>query len=153
MPLKLVHGDLVKMRTDAIVNAANGALLQGGGVCGAIFRAAGEKELAAACAQIGRCGTGEAVATKGFRLPAQYVIHTVGPVWRGGNAGEEALLRACYRNSLLLAASMGLSSVAFPLISAGIFGYPKEQAKLVAVSEISAFLETREMDVFLVLYP
>jgi O-acetyl-ADP-ribose deacetylase (regulator of RNase III) len=153
MPFTTIHGDITTQHVDAIVNAANNALLQGGGVCGAIFRAAGERELAEACARIGRCDTGEAVVTEGFRLPAKYVIHTVGPVWRGGGAGEEAMLRACYRNSLALARSLGLSSIAFPLISSGIFGYPREQALSVAESEISAFLETNEMEVLLVRYP
>jgi len=141
------------MMTDAIVNAANSSLRQGGGVCGAIFAAAGERELATACEAIGQCAVGEAVVTSGFRLPAKYILHTVGPVWRGGGFGEEAQLRACYRNCLRLAESMRLKSVAFPLISIGIFGYPKEQALLVAVSEIESCLQTRDMQVNLVLYP
>lgn len=153
MSFQAVHGDITTFAADAIVNAANNALLQGGGVCGAIFAAAGARELSAACAEIGYCATGEAVATGGFRLPAKYVIHTVGPVWRGGESGEERLLRACYRNSLALAKSLQIKSIAFPLISGGIFGYPKERATAVAISEIGKFLETNEMDVSLVLYP
>jgi O-acetyl-ADP-ribose deacetylase (regulator of RNase III) len=152
MPFRIVRGDITKMRTDAVVNAANGALCQGGGVCGAIFAAAGALELQQACARIGGCGVGEAVITDGFRLPAKYIIHTVGPVWHGGNSGEEELLRSCYRKSLMLAEQNGLKSVAFPLISAGIFGYPKAQAAAVAVSEIQAFLRENEMDVVLVAF-
>ena len=153
MPLSIVRGDITLLHVDAIVNAANTALLEGGGVCGAIFAAAGARELSAACSQIGRCAVGEAVATGAFRLPAKTILHTVGPVWRGGDFGEETQLRACYRNSLLLAKSLGLTSVAFPLISSGIFGYPKEQAYAVAVSEIEAFLKENGMQVFLVLFP
>lgn len=156
MPFTTIHGDITTQRVDAIVNAANNALLRGGGVCGAIFSAAGEKDLTEACRAIGRCETGEAVMTGGFRLPANDIIHTVGPVWKGGVAGEEELLRACYRNSLILARSLGIASIAFPLISGGIFGYPKEEAYSVAVSEITKFLASREMEtmeVFLVLYP
>ncbi len=153
MPLSIVHGDITKITADAIVNAGNSALRQGGGVCGAIFAAAGARELAAACDRIGHCAVGEAVATEGFRLPAKYIFHTVGPLWRGGESGEEAQLRACYRNCLKLAESMRLNSVAFPLISSGIFGYPKEQAYDVAVSEIERYLETSKLQVSLVLYP
>ncbi|MEN6564500.1 MAG: macro domain-containing protein [Christensenella sp.] len=153
MPLSFVHGDITKRKADAIVNAANTALQRGGGVCGAIFAAAGERELSDACARIGSCAVGEAVATAGFRLPARYIIHTAGPVWRGGNFGEEAMLRACYRNVLQLTKTLALKSVAFPLISSGIYGYPREQAYAVAVSEIGLFLEKEEMEVFLVLYP
>jgi len=152
LPLQIIHGDITKLSADAIVNAANATLQQGGGVCGAIFAAAGERELAAACDRIGHCAVGEAVATDAFRLNAKAILHTLGPVWRGGESGEEIQLRACYRNCLQLAGSMHLNSVAFPLISSGIFGYPKEQAFSVAVSEISAFLSRQEMNVFLVLY-
>ncbi len=150
--LRIVRGDITKMRVDAVVNAANSALCQGGGVCGAIFSAAGAFELRRACEQIGRCETGEAVITGGYRLPAKYIIHTVGPVWRGGNYGEEELLRSCYRKSLVLAEQNGLKSVAFPLISSGIFGYPKAQAAAVSVSEIQTFLRENEMDVVLVAF-
>lgn len=152
MALEIVQNDTTKMQVDAIVNAANTGLLRGGGVCGAIFAAAGAEELQNACAQIGRCDTGEAVITGGFRLPARYVIHTVGPVWRGGARNEEALLRSCYTKSLELAKSRGLKSVAFPLISSGIFGYPREQVVSVAISVIKAFLMENDMNVFLVLF-
>ena len=152
MPLSIVHGDITKVSTDAIVNAGNTALRPGGGVCGAIFAAAGERELAAACEKIGHCAVGEAVATSGFRLPAKHILHTVGPVWRGGASDEEEQLRACYRNCLRLASSMQLKSIAFPLISSGIFGYPKEQAFTIAVSEIGLYLSNCEMNILLVLY-
>ena len=140
------------MKTDAIGNAANTTLRMGGGVCGAIFRTAGPEDLQKACDAIGGCPVGQAVITRGYRLPAAYVIHTVGPVWQGGRAGEEELLRACYRNSLALAQAHGLSSVAFPLISAGIFGYPKEAALEIARETIVSFLETADLDVYLVLF-
>jgi O-acetyl-ADP-ribose deacetylase (regulator of RNase III) len=153
LPLSILHGDITKVSADAIVNAANSALQQGGGVCGAIFAAAGERELAAACSKIGHCAVGEAVATEAFRLNAKHIFHTVGPLWRGGESGEEEQLRACYRNCLKLAESMQLKSVAFPLISSGIFGYPKEQAFSVAVSEIGRYLLNAEINVFLVIYP
>lgn len=152
MALKIVQNDITKMRVDAIVNAANSRLLRGGGVCGAIFSAAGAENLQRACDAIGFCDTGEAVITDGFRLPARYVIHTVGPVWRGGMQNEEAMLRSCYTKSLELAKSHGLCSVAFPLISSGIFDYPKEQAAFVAISAIEDFLLKNDMDVFLVLF-
>lgn len=152
MSLTILEVDLTKLDVDAVVNAANSALMQGGGVCGAIFAAAGAKELWAACGKLGGCPTGQAVLTPGFRLPARFIIHTVGPVWRGGMQGEEALLRSCYRNSLALAASHKLSSVAFPLISAGIYGYPGEAALSVAVSEIQRFLEDHPMEVTLALF-
>ncbi len=121
--IEIVEGDITRLDVDAIVNAANQMLAPGGGVCGAIHRAAGP-ELAEACARLGGCETGEAKITPGFRLPARYVIHTVGPVWGGGESGEEVLLAACYRNSLALAAEHGLSTIAFPAISTGIFGFP-----------------------------
>lgn len=152
MALEIVQNDITKMRVDAIVNAANSGLLRGGGVCGAIFAAAGVQDLQNACNAIGHCDTGEAVITEGFRLPARYIIHTVGPVWRGGMENEEAFLHSCYIKSLELAKSRGLKSVAFPLISSGIFGYPKEQAVAVAVSAIETFLTENDMDVFLVLF-
>ena len=152
MALEIVQNDITKMRVDAIVNAANSGLLRGGGVCGAIFAAAGAQDLQNACNAIGHCDTGEAVITEGFRLSARSIIHTVGPVWRGGMQNEETLLRSCYVKSLELAKSRGLKSVAFPLISSGIFGYPKEQAVAVAVSAIETFLTETDMDVFLVLF-
>ena len=153
LPYAIVHRDITQMATDAIVNAGNSALRQGGGVCGAIFAAAGARELAAACDKIGHCAVGEAVATDGFRLPAKYILHTVGPLWRGGDSGEEELLRSCYRNCLRLADSMRLKSIAFPLISSGIFGYPKDQAFSVAMSEIESYLKTGNLQVYLVLFP
>ncbi|HEY9444805.1 MAG TPA: O-acetyl-ADP-ribose deacetylase [Gemmatimonadales bacterium] len=127
--------DITTLDTDAIVNAANEALAPGGGVCGAIHRAAGP-ELAGACAAIGGCPTGEARLTPGFRLPARYVIHAVGPVWRGGGAGEAALLASAYRSSLRLADEHGLESIAFPAISTGIYGYPLLEATSIAVRTV-----------------
>lgn len=132
--------DITTLDTDAIVNAANESLAPGGGVCGAIHRAAGP-ELARACAAIGRCPTGEARITPGFRLPAGYVIHAVGPVWRGGGEGEADLLASAYRSALRLAAEHGIRSIAFPAISTGIYGYPLEQATDVAVRTVRDFGE------------
>ena len=154
MPLHVVENDILRMDVDAIVNAANSRLLEGGGVCGAIFRAAGSRELQDACDAIGGCEPGGAVITPGFRLKQPYVIHAVGPVWQGGGAGEEQLLAGAYRNSLALAEEKGLRSVAFPLISAGIYGYPKDEAFRVALDTIRAFLmekDEREMEVYVVL--
>jgi O-acetyl-ADP-ribose deacetylase (regulator of RNase III) len=133
--IEIVEGDITRLNVDAIVNAANQMLAPGGGVCGAIHRAAGP-ELAEACARLGGCETGEAKITPGFRLPARYVIHTVGPVWGGGESGEEVLLAACYRNSLALAAEHGLSTIAFPAISTGIFGFPPDRAARIAVATV-----------------
>lgn len=135
MKIELWEGDLARLAVDALVNAANSSLLGGGGVDGAIHRAAGP-ELLAACRRLGGCPTGEARLTPGFRLPARYVIHTVGPVWQGGGHGEAQLLAACYRNSLALAERHGLASIAFPAISCGIYGYPAEQAAAIAVAEL-----------------
>jgi len=133
--LEIFAGDITTLEVDAIVNAANEALAPGGGVCGAIHRAAGP-QLAAACARIGHCPTGAARLTEGYRLPARYVIHAVGPVWRGGSAGEAELLAGCYRRSIALAAEHGLASIAFPAISTGIFGYPLAEATAVAVAAV-----------------
>lgn len=133
--IEVWQGDITTLRVDAIVNAANSSLLGGGGVDGAIHRAAGP-ELVAHCRALGGCPTGEARITPGFRLPAAHVIHTVGPVWRGGEHAEAELLAACYRNSLQLAERHGLGSVAFPAISCGIYGYPHEAAARIAILEM-----------------
>ena len=152
MPLEIVRDDITRIHADAIVNAANTALQRGGGVCGAIFEAAGAAELQKECDAIGGCHTGDAVITRGCGLPARYIIHTVGPVWQGGSHGEQAQLENCYHNSLELAKRHKLKSVAFPLISSGIFGYPKEQALQVAVTAIGRFLRDNDMSVRLVVY-
>lgn len=153
MPFTLIRQDITRMEVDAIVNAANNRLAQGGGVCGAIFAAAGAENLTRACRAIGRCETGQAVITPGFALPARYVIHTVGPVWQGGERGEAAQLRSCYLQSLRLAARQGCHSVAFPLISSGIYGYPKGEALAIAASAIRSYLnEEGDLDVYLALF-
>ena len=152
MPFQLVRNDITRMHVDAIVNAANEWLARGGGVCGAIFAAAGVHDLERACEQIGHCDTGDAVATPAFALDARHVIHAVGPVWRGGGNGEEKALRSCYHTALSLALELGDQSIAFPLISSGIYGYPKEQALDVAIDEIRSFLDEHEMDVYLALF-
>lgn len=149
MPLKILSADITKLAVDAIVNAANINLSAGGGVCGAIFRAAGYRQLQAACNKLAPIQTCEAVITPGFNLPAKFIIHTAGPVWHGGNNGEENLLRNCYINSLQLAADKNLQSVAFPLISSGIYGYPPRAALKVAVHAIKNFLADRDLDVTL----
>lgn len=154
MPFEIMRQDITKLSVDAIVNAANTHLQQGGGVCGAIFAAAGAAKLQAACDAIGHCDVGHSVITPGFALPARYVIHTVGPVWQGGGHQEEVLLKSCYRTALQLAVDHQLESIAFPLISSGIYGYPKDQALRVATQAIREFLATPEQDlsVYLVVF-
>ncbi len=152
MPLEIIRNDITKLSVDAIVNAANTALKMGGGVCGAIFSAAGAEKLQAECNTIGTCQVGEAVMTSGYSLPAQHIIHTVGPIWRGGSSGEANLLSNCYTNSLTLALQQGCESIAFPLISSGIYGYPKDQALQIAITAISEFLLNHDMNVQLVVY-
>lgn len=153
MPFTIVRQDITKMQVDAIVNAANTDLAMGGGVCGAIFKAAGSAKLQEACDKVSPIKTGEAAITPGFQLPAKYVIHAVGPVYRRQNAEQsEQLLCSAYMESLKLAAENGCVSIAFPLISSGIYGYPKEEALQVAVAAIKDFLAGHDMDVYLVIF-
>lgn len=152
MPFTIIRNDITKMQTDAIVNAANTELQMGGGVCGAIFKAAGVKELQAACNKLSPIQTGEAVITPGFALSAKHIVHTAGPVYRDGQHGEADLLRACYINSLTVAAENGCESITFPLISSGIFGYPKTNTLQVAMQAIQDYLDEHDMDVYLAVF-
>ena len=140
MPFSIVRNDISRVHADVLVNAANVRLAPGGGVCGALFSAAGFDEMRAACEAIGGCATGDAVATPAFNLPARWCVHAVGPIWRGGRAHEEELLRRCYRSAFARAVELGARSVAFPLISAGIYGFPVERALAIAREEVAAFL-------------
>lgn len=153
MPFSIVRGDIARVEADVVVNAANERLAPGSGVCGAIYAAAGYDDMLAACRELGGCPTGEAVVTPGFALPARWCVHTVGPVWRGGAAGEERALRSCYRSVFRETVRLGATSVAYPLISAGVYGYPAEGALAVAREETRAFLEAHDdVDVMLVVF-
>lgn len=152
MPFQILHNDITNMNTDVIVNAANSKLLMGGGVCGAIFRAAGEKELQKECEKIKHCPVGQAVITKAYNLKSKYIIHTVGPIYKDGNSDEAKFLKSAYETSLKLAKDYNLKSIAFPLISSGIYGYPKKEALNIAVSTTKEFLAENEMDIYLVVF-
>ena len=152
MSFNIIRNDITKLNVDAIVNAANTSLLMGGGVCGAIFSAAGADRLQDACDSLAPIKTGEAVITPGFNLPAKHIIHTAGPVYRDGKQGEEALLRSCYTNSLELAVKHNCESIAFPLISSGIYGYPKTEALRVATAAIRSFISENDIAVSLAVF-
>ena len=151
MPIEIIQNDITRMEVDAIVNAANSSLLGGGGGDGCIHRAAGP-ELLSECRLLGGCETGHSKITKGYCLPCRYVIHTVGPRWKDGKHGERDLLISCYQTSLQLAVENGCKTVAFPLVSAGIYGYPKEEALKIAVETIETFLQKNDLCVYLVLF-
>lgn len=152
MPFSIIKTDITELAVDAIVNAANKHLQMGGGVCGAIFKAAGERQLQAECNRLAPIDTGEAVLTQGYNLHAKYIIHAVGPIYRGGNEKEEELLRSCYISALTLAVNHGCESIAFPLISSGVYGYPKTAALHVATEAILEFTKEHDINVFLVLF-
>ena len=152
MPFQILHNDITKMNTDAIVNAANSKLIMGKGVCGAIFKAAGEKELQKELQQIKHCPVGHCVITKAYNLKSKYIIHTVGPIYKDGNSNEAKLLKSAYETSLNLAKDYNLKSISFPLISSGVFGYPKEEALNIAISTIKEFLLYNDMDIYLVVF-
>lgn len=149
---KIIHGDITKLSVDGIVNAANETLLGGGGVDGAIHRAAGP-ELVEECRTLNGCQAGQAKITKGYRLPAKYVIHTVGPRYKDGKEGEAEVLASCYRESIKLALDKGLKSLAFPLISSGAFGYPYQEALTIAENTIKKTIQDKDIEVYLILFP